>query len=101
MECQGALQVLQVMSMVLKGMLCAQLPKRGQNGSGAVVVHVRVLKVILCAQLPKRGPCKRRRLADAVRTASQRRGSSITAFTSLRTNLSPFTKGCREWDASM
>jgi hypothetical protein len=25
----------------------------------------------------------------------------ITAFTSLRTNLSPFTKGCREWDASM
>ena len=27
--------------------------------------------------------------------------SSITAFTSQRTNLSPFTKGCREWDASM
>ena len=27
--------------------------------------------------------------------------SSITAFTSWRTNLSPFTKGCREWDASM
>ena len=26
---------------------------------------------------------------------------AITAFTSLRTNLSPFTKGCREWDASM
>ena len=26
---------------------------------------------------------------------------SITAFTSLRTNLSPFIKGCREWDASM
>jgi len=25
----------------------------------------------------------------------------ITAFTSLRTNLSPFTKGCRERDASM
>ena len=25
----------------------------------------------------------------------------ITAFTSYRTNLSPFTKGCREWDASM
>ena len=25
----------------------------------------------------------------------------ITAFTSERTNLSPFTKGCREWDASM
>ena len=25
----------------------------------------------------------------------------ITAFTSSRTNLSPFTKGCREWDASM
>ena len=25
----------------------------------------------------------------------------ITAFTSQRTNLSPFTKGCREWDASM
>jgi hypothetical protein len=29
------------------------------------------------------------------------RFSRITAFTSLRTNLSPFTKGCREWDASM
>ena len=27
--------------------------------------------------------------------------SAITAFTSLRTNLSPFTKGCRERDASM
>ena len=27
--------------------------------------------------------------------------SSITAFTSWRTNLSPFSKGCREWDASM
>ena len=26
---------------------------------------------------------------------------AITAFTSRRTNLSPFTKGCREWDASM
>ena len=26
---------------------------------------------------------------------------SITAFTSYRTNLSPFTKGCREWDAAM
>lgn len=26
---------------------------------------------------------------------------SITAFTSYRTNLSPFTKSCREWDASM
>ena len=26
---------------------------------------------------------------------------AITAFTSLRTNLSPFTKGCRERDASM
>ena len=26
---------------------------------------------------------------------------SITAFTSWRTNLSPFTKGCRERDASM
>ena len=26
---------------------------------------------------------------------------SITAFISQRTNLSPFTKGCREWDASM
>ena len=26
---------------------------------------------------------------------------AITAFTSQRTNLSPFTKGCREWDASM
>ena len=26
---------------------------------------------------------------------------NITAFTSLRTNLSPFTKGCRERDASM
>ena len=25
----------------------------------------------------------------------------ITEFTSQRTNLSPFTKGCREWDASM
>ena len=25
----------------------------------------------------------------------------ITAFTSYRTNLSPFTKGCREWDAAM
>ena len=25
----------------------------------------------------------------------------ITAFTSQRTNLSPFTKACREWDASM
>ena len=27
--------------------------------------------------------------------------AGITAFTSWRTNLSPFTKGCREWDASM
>lgn len=27
--------------------------------------------------------------------------NNITAFTSWRTNLSPFTKGCREWDASM
>jgi len=27
--------------------------------------------------------------------------AAITAFTSWRTNLSPFTKGCREWDASM
>ena len=27
--------------------------------------------------------------------------SGITAFTSYRTNLSPFTKGCREWDAAM
>ena len=26
---------------------------------------------------------------------------SITVFTSCRINLSPFTKGCREWDASM
>ena len=26
---------------------------------------------------------------------------TITAFTSWRTNLSPFTKGCREWDAAM
>ena len=25
----------------------------------------------------------------------------VAAFTSVRTNLSPFTKGCREWDASM
>ena len=25
----------------------------------------------------------------------------ITALTPLRTNLSPFTKGCREWDASV
>ena len=25
----------------------------------------------------------------------------ITAFTSYHTNLSSFTKGCREWDASM
>ncbi len=27
--------------------------------------------------------------------------SPITALTSWRTHLSPFTKGCREWDASM
>ena len=27
--------------------------------------------------------------------------TAITVFTSMRTNLSPFTKGCRERDASM
>ena len=35
------------------------------------------------------------------RSAQSEPRLTITAFTSYRTNLSPFTKGCREWDAAM
>ena len=34
-------------------------------------------------------------------SAANPAATTITAFTSRRTNLSPFTKGCRERDASM
>ncbi len=53
-----------------------------------------VLQLLSCSETA--ATCK----SDAARLAAMKL-ACITAFISARTNLSPFTKGCRERDASM
>ena len=53
-----------------------------------------VLQLLSCSETA--ATCK----SEAARLAAMKL-ACITAFISARTNLSPFTKGCRERDASM
>ena len=59
-------------------------------------------QVNLCAEGPGGGSAKNVVVFSIAKvSAANPAATTITAFTSRRTNLSPFTKGCRERDASM
>ena len=77
---------------------CELLPTNRRKAQHAGATHIRRDS---SAMLALWDPCKYRPDFCRLCTVFYNGCSIITAFTSRRTNLSPFTKGCRERDASM